>query len=42
MSEHLWTVNMLKDPIDCLNLHGCIFIMFFDHSEMKSAQKIMF
>ena len=42
MSEHLWTLNMLKDPNDCLILHGSIFVKFFDNSERKSAQKIMF
>ena len=29
-------------PKDCLNLHGSIFVIFFDHSEMKSALKIIF
>ena len=29
MSEHLYTVNMLKGPNDCLNLHGSIFVIFF-------------
>ena len=33
--EHLWTVNMLKCPKDCSNLHGSIFVIFFDHSERK-------
>ena len=28
VSEHLFTVNMLKDPKDCLNLHGSIFVRF--------------
>ena len=42
VSEHLWMVNMLKGPKDCLNLNGSIFVIFFDHSERKSAQKIMF
>ena len=40
--EHLQTVNMLKCPKDCLNLHGSIFVRFFDHSERKSSQKIIF
>ena len=40
LSEHLWRVNMLKGPKDCLNLHGCIFLIYFDHSEKKSAPKI--
>ena len=42
MSEHLWKVNMLNGPKDCLNLQGSIFVIFFDHSEMKSAPKILF
>ena len=25
VSEHLWTVNMLKGPNDCINLHGSVF-----------------
>ena len=41
-SEHFWTVNMLKGPKECLNLHGRIFAIFFDHSEKKSAQYILF
>ena len=42
LSEHLWTVHMLKGPKNCLNLHGSIFVIFFDHSERKLAQKILF
>ena len=30
VSEHLWTVNMLKGPKHCLNLHGSVFVIFFD------------
>ena len=37
VSEHLWTVNMLKGPKHCLNLHGTVFVIFFDHSQRKSA-----
>ena len=40
--EHLSTVKMLKDPKHCLNLHGSIFVIFFDHSERKSAPKTLF
>ena len=29
MSEHLWNVNILKAPKDCLNPHGSIFVVFF-------------
>ena len=32
----------VKGPKDCLNLHGSILVKFFDHSESKSAQKILF
>ena len=42
VSEHLWTVNMLKGPKHCINLHGSIFVIFFDHSERKSARKTLF
>ena len=42
VSQHLWPVNMLKGPKHCLNLHGRILVTFFDHSERKSAQKILF
>ena len=37
MSKHLWTVNMLKGPKDCLNPDGSIFVTFFDHFENKSG-----
>ena len=30
MSEHLFTVNMLRDPKYCINLHGSVFVIFFD------------
>ena len=42
MSEDLWTVNMLKGPKDCLNLHVSVFVIYFDYSERKAAQKILF
>ena len=29
VSEHFWTVNMLKGSKDCLNQHGTIFLIFF-------------
>ena len=38
VSEQLWTVNMLKCPKDCINLHGSIFGIFFDHSERISSR----
>ena len=41
VSEHLWTVNMLKGPKDCLILHGSIFVIFFDHCETKPAPPIL-
>ena len=37
MSKHLWTVNMLKGPKNCLNPDGSIFVTFFDHFENKSG-----
>ena len=42
MSEHLWTANLLKGPKDNINLHATIFVIFFDHSEWKSAPKALF
>ena len=42
VSEHLWTVKILKRPKDSLNLHGTIFVIFFKHSERISAGKILF
>ena len=31
VSENLWTVNMLKGPKHCLNLHGSNSVIFFEH-----------
>ena len=42
VSEHLWTVNILKGPKQCCNQNGSIFIIFFDHSERKSALEPLF
>ena len=42
VSAHLWTVNMLKSAKNCLNLHGSMFVIFFDHSETKGAPKSIF
>ena len=42
LSEHLWTVNMLKGPKHWLNMHGSIFFIIFDHSERKPAPKTLF
>ena len=42
LSEHLWTVNMLKGPTHFLNLHSSIFVIFLDHSEKKSAPRTLF
>ena len=42
VSEHLWTVNMLKGPKYCLILHGSIFVIFSGHSETKSSLLILF
>ena len=38
VSEHLWTVNMLKGPKHFLNLHGSILVRFFDHSEKNQLE----
>ena len=35
VSEHLWTVNIIKAPKDYFNVHGTIFVIFFYHSETK-------
>ena len=32
VSQHLWTVNILKGLKHCLNLHRNIFVIFFDNS----------
>ena len=42
VSEHLWTVNILKYPKHWLIRHGSIFVKFFDHSETKSPPKTLF
>ena len=42
VSQHLWTVNMLKGAKHCLNLQGSIFVKFLDHSERKSDPEILF
>ena len=34
-------VNIIKGPKNCLNLHGSIFVIFFDHFEGKSAPEIL-
>ena len=33
---------MVKEPKDWLNLHGSIFVIFFDHSEKKFNSKKCF
>ena len=42
LSQHLWAVKMLTCPKDRVSLHGSIFVVFFDHSEMKLAWKLLF
>ena len=42
MLEHLSRVNMLKDPKECLDLHGVIFLIFLDPYDRNSARKICF
>ena len=39
MSEHLWTVSMLKGPKHCLNLHGSSFVKFFGHYRRTQVRK---
>ena len=41
MSEHLWSVNMLKEQKYCLNLHSSIFFIFSDCSERKWVRTIL-
>ena len=38
-SEHLWTVNMLKGPKHCLNLHGSSFVIFFQALKKNFSSK---
>ena len=42
VSENLLTVNILKGPKHCLNLHGSIFVIFFDNSQTKSDPSTLF
>ena len=42
LSEHLWTVNMLKGPKDCLNKHGTIFLIFFITLIQNQHKKFFF
>ena len=42
VSQHLWTGNTSEGPKHYLNLQGRIFVIFSDHSERKSSQKICF
>ena len=39
LQEHLWTVNMLKGPKDCLNRHGSILWYFFITLKVNQLQK---
>ena len=41
VSEHLWTVNILKGLKYSVNLHRAIFLIFFEHSVRKSAPKAL-
>ena len=43
VSEHLWTVNMLKGPKDCLNLQCSIFCHIFWslRKEMSSKNSVL-
>ena len=42
VSDHLRTFTMLECPKDCSNICGTLFVIFFDHSEKKSAGKTLF
>ena len=42
VSEHLWTVNMLKCPKDCLSLHGSIFLIFLITLKENQLHKFCF
>ena len=42
VSEHLWKINILNGPKHCLNPHGSIFVISFDHLERKSSKKALF
>ena len=42
LSEHLWRVNMFKGAKCSSNMHGSIFVIFFDHFERKSTRKALF
>ena len=41
VSEHRWTVNILKDPKHCKNLLGSTFIRFCHHSERNGVRKCL-
>ena len=36
VSEQLWTVNILKNPKRCINLHCSIFVMFLDRFDRNA------
>ena len=38
-SKHLWAVNMLKGPKDCVDLHCSIFVIFFITLKKKISSK---
>ena len=41
-TEHLWVINMLKAPKQCLNHHGSSFVIFFDKFKKKISSKNSF
>ena len=41
LSEHLWAVNMLRGQKQCLDYHGWIFGIFFEHPERNLTLKIV-
>ena len=42
VAEHLWTVNMLKYPKGCYNLHGSILSYFLISLKRNQLQKFYF
>ena len=42
MSKNLWTVNTLKGPQHCLNMHGSIFVIFFITLKKSSSKNYDF
>ena len=41
VSEHWWTVNMLKGPKDWLNVHGSFFYIFWSFPKQISSKEFV-